>query len=108
MSLNDKRLTCFLVSGITKEAMPEMELAWLQAEGATSSNRMDAWEEFLLIQGFAYDTYPDARSAWLKSLGHTGAIEDMLNQYWTDCPTASSATQWIDGDGWIDSDDWIG
>lgn len=108
MSLNDRRLTCFLVSGITKEAMPEMELAWLKSEGATSSNRMDAWEEFLIIQGFTYATFSDARAAWLSSLGYTGATEDMLNQYWSDCPTAVAATHWIDGDGWIDSEEWIG
>ena len=88
--------------------MPDMELAWLKAEGATSDNRNAAWEEFLTIQGFPYSTYSDARNAWLKNLGYTGATEDMLNQYWTSCPTAVSATLWIDTDPWVDSEEWIG
>ena len=108
MSLNDKRFTCFLVSGITKGSTNNMEVAWLQLEGATSNDRMDAWEEFLIIQGFPYTTYSDARAEWLKSLGYTGATEDMLNQYWSECPTAVAATHWIDGEGWIDSEEWIG
>ncbi len=108
MELNDNKVQCFLISGITKEAMPDMELAWLKSGGATSDNRNDAWEEFLTIQGFPYYSHSDARNAWLKSLGYTGATEDMLNQYWTECPTAPDDTLWLDGDGWIDSEEWIG
>ena len=88
--------------------MPDMEIAWLQSEGATSDERNDAWEEFLTLQGFPYSTHSDARNSWLKSLGYTGATEDMLNQYWTDCPTSAPATLWIDAEAWIDSEEWIG
>lgn len=88
--------------------MPDMEIAWLQDQGATSDNRMSAWEEFLVLEGFPYSTYSDARFSWLESLGYTGATEDMLNQYWKDCPTASLDTLWVDSDPWSDSAEWIG
>ena len=108
MSMSDDRRVCFLISGISKKAVPDMEIEWLQSQGATSNDRMDAWEEFLTIKGFPYTTYPDARRSWLESLGFTGATEDMLNQYWQDCPTAVEETKWIDAEGWVDSEEWIG
>lgn len=108
MSMSDNRRVCFLISGVTKKAVPDMEVEWLQSQGATANDRNDAWEEFLTLEGFPYTTYPDARNTWLKSLGFTGATEDMLNQYWIDCPTALIETLWIDAESWVDSEEWIG
>ena len=65
---------------------PDLEIQWLKSNGATSSDRADAWREFLALQGFSGTVYPDAKGAWLSSLGYTGSTQDMLAQFWLACP----------------------
>jgi len=87
MSINDARFACLISRGFDSEATNDMELKWLVSSGATSSDLNGAWKEFLELQGFLYTTYPDAKRAWLLALGYSGSTQDMLNQYWSDCPS---------------------
>ncbi len=82
-SMIDDRHSCLGSSG----AMLDEEIVWLRTNGATSTNKMDAWKEFLAIQGYPEGAFPDPRSAWLKSFGYTGTAEDMLAQFWAECPS---------------------
>ena len=63
-----------------------MELEWLQDNGATADSLMDCWKQYLELQGFTYSTYNDALVAWLKSKGLSGALNDMLNNFYADTP----------------------
>ena len=86
-------------------ALPNLELKWLQDNGATSSVRMDAWKEMLELKGFFYTTFSDARRLFLESFGYTGTVQGMLNTFWQDCPSLEG-TEWVDGEGWVDSQAW--
>lgn len=74
-------------------SQPEKELSWLKANGATSNARMDAWKQFLEMQGFIYTTYTDSRKNWLVSQGFSGSVQDMLNQFWAVTPGLLETTQ---------------
>ena len=90
-------------------ALADLELEWLHDNGATATNRTDAWKQFLNLQGFEYTTFSDARNKWLKSLGYTGTTQDMLNKLWLTCQDFSqpSVSAWIDTGGWNDAEPWI-
>ena len=109
MAMTDSKRACFVTKGLTLASIPDMEIEWLQLNGAIASDRMEAWQQFLGLQGFTYSSFPDARNEWLESLGYTGSTQDMLTQLWEACPDFSqpSPSAWIDGDGYIDAEDWI-
>lgn len=60
----------------------DLEIAYLQAEGATSDNVNDAWREVLTVKGFTTGNFNTDLYAYLGSLGHTGALPDRLSQFW--------------------------
>jgi hypothetical protein len=67
-------------------AMSDMTLAWLQANGATSSSIPDAWREMLIAQGADAGTY-HRNDAWyqvLGDLGYTGSLPDRELAFWKD------------------------
>ncbi len=90
-------------------AFADLELKWLQDNGAIATNRTDAWQQFLGLHGFEYTTFSDSRDRWLKSLGYTGTTQDMLTQLWEVCQDFSqpSPSAWIDGEGYVDAEEWI-
>jgi hypothetical protein len=92
MSLNDKKYNFYLSQGIAPASLNNMELEWLQDNGATANSLMDCWKQFLELQGYAYGTYNDALFGYLEGLGYTGALNDMLNDYYADTPPPSVGT----------------
>ena len=91
MSLNDKRYNFYLTAGTTLASLNEMELEWLKDNGATADSLMDCRKQFLELQGYAYGTYNDSFFNYLRGLGYTGALNDMLNNYYTVTPPAGGA-----------------
>lgn len=65
-------------------SMTDMELQWLQANGATSDALADAWLEFLAAEltTAATGVRVDDWYAYLGSEGHTGALRDRELSYW--------------------------
>lgn len=60
----------------------ELELAWLQKQGATSSVLMDAWAEFFDLLSIPEGNHNDRKTYWLRSLGYFGSLTDMEKQYY--------------------------
>ena len=64
-------------------ALPDRELQWLQANGATSNILPQAWSEMVASKGYGY---PYAvQNGWmfvLKDQGYTGALPDMEWHFW--------------------------
>lgn len=66
-------------------ALSDMELAWLQANGATSTNLPDAWMEFLTAAGFLTGSRLDRELAYYQSLAFTvegDTLIDWRREYW--------------------------
>jgi len=68
-------------------SLQDMELAWLQNNGATSNQLGDAWEEFLAAQGFTTGDRSDDELAYYLSVilvadrdGDT--LMDLRREYW--------------------------
>lgn len=62
-------------------------LAYFQAHGATSQDYDDAETQFLDAQvGITLANVNDMWLAYLTSLGKTGALDDMLLQFWSAPP----------------------
>jgi len=91
MSLNNKKYDFYLSQGINPATLNDMELEWLHDNGATSESLMDCWKQYLELQGYNYGTYNDALFAYLEGLGYTGALNDMLNDYYTVIPPTTGA-----------------
>jgi hypothetical protein len=82
-SLQDVKFDKLRLAGHTG-AINDMMLQWLQAKvpsAETINDGREAWMELALT--------PDATGQWntdwftyLRSLGHTGALNDMELQYW--------------------------
>ena len=87
MTTSSLKFTYLRALGYTG-ALPEMELAWLQANGATSSHISDAWREFLVsaLTGLAATQYighiTSMKFYYFGLLGHTGAVADRERKYW--------------------------
>jgi hypothetical protein len=60
----------------------DLEIAFLQANGATSDNVNTAWREYLTARGFTTGNYNTDMFAYLGSKGYTGALPDRLAQWW--------------------------
>ena len=86
MSLNDKKYSFYLAAGVSPSSLNEMELEWLKDNGATAVSLMDCWKEFLELRGYIYGTYNDALFKYLEGLGYAGALNDMLNSFYSDTP----------------------
>ena len=72
--LNDAAVAYYRTQLIRTEGdLNELELSWLQSQGATSNDLNDAWDEFLILSGPF-----DSKSSWLSSLGYDGVINDAL------------------------------
>jgi hypothetical protein len=59
----------------------KMELAWLRANGATSSNLNLAWTQMLTAKGFTGGRNT-AMYAWLAAKGLAGSLNAKLNAFW--------------------------
>ncbi len=86
MSLSDKKYNFYLTEGIAPASLNDMELEWLQSNGATAESLMDCWRQYLTIKGYPYGTYNDSLFSYLEGLGYTGALNDMLNDFYADTP----------------------
>lgn len=64
----------------------DRELAFYQANGATSNSLTDAEDQFLVTKGFTVGTVDDKWTAYLVSLGYTGSKDDMINRWWGNFP----------------------
>ena len=91
MSLNDNKRSFYISQGIAPATVNDMELEWLQDNGATANSLMDSWKQFLELQGYPYGTYNDSLFAYLEGLGYTGALNDMLNSFYAGAAPQSSA-----------------
>ena len=60
MSLNDKKYSFYISQGVTPSTLNDMELEWLQDNGATAGSLMDCWRQFFEIQGYTYRTKNEA------------------------------------------------
>ena len=97
MSLNDSKRSFYISQGVTPASLNDMELEWLQDNGATANSLMDCWKQFLELQGYPYGTYNDSLFAYLEGLGYTGALNDMLNDFYGDStPTPSGGEEYTD------------
>lgn len=71
-------------------AQEDRELKFYKANGATSDNVRDAEVQFLTLRGFTEGSVDDRWNAYLKSLGYTGANDDMLPRWWGEMPGSSA------------------
>ena len=55
------------IFGEPQGSLADLELRWLQANGATARSLVDAWREFLSDKGFVGPRL-DAQRAWLASI----------------------------------------
>ena len=88
-TLIDTKFLALRAAGYTG-AKTDMELAWLQDNGATSGSLRTAWDEFLTAAGFpkADGGISDRQFAWLEDLGVTGeTLTDQWMDFWTDFTT---------------------
>ena len=60
----------------------DMELSFYRANGATSYSLRDAEIQFLAAKGYTTLTIEDRWKAYLLAQGFTGAIDDMMVQFW--------------------------
>jgi len=61
------------------------ELLWLQSiivATPKATNLNDAWNQYLIEQGFTKPGTNDKQFAWLGSLGYTGSFMDRWQAYW--------------------------
>lgn len=77
----DLKFNLFRALGFTG-ALADMELQWLQDNGATSDNLSDAWIEYLAAElasptGVRLDDW----FALLRET-YTGSMSDMENEFW--------------------------
>ena len=86
MNLNDSKRNFYIAQGVLPAPLNDMELEWLQDNGATASSLMDCWKQFLEIRGYIYGTYNDSLTGYFKGLGYTGSLNDMLNDFYGDSP----------------------
>jgi hypothetical protein len=66
-------------------SLMEMELAWLQNNGATSKDLGDAWMEFLTAQGFTTGSRIDRELAYYLSLAMPAdgnSLQDQRREFW--------------------------
>ena len=57
-------------------------LDYYQTNGATSDDIQDAEREFLIAQGATPATNQDMWYEFLRSRGYTGALPDMIKDFW--------------------------
>ena len=60
----------------------DLLLAYFQANGATSGDYQTAEREFLVARGQGTGHNQDRWYRYLRSLGYTGAYQDMWNSFW--------------------------
>ena len=82
----DCEFTRLRAAGYTGSLM-DMELAWLQNNGATSNQLGDAWMEFLVVQGFTTGSRIDRELAYYLSVillaDRDGeSLQDLRREYW--------------------------
>ena len=80
--INDLKYEALIASGFTGH-ISEMMLQWAQSYGATANQTNDAILEALILAGATSENIPDAWFEVLGNLGHTGTINDMLNEFWS-------------------------
>jgi hypothetical protein len=66
----------------------DMELSFYLANGATSYSLRDAENQFLVAKGHTVGTVTDKWKSYLLTFGYTGAVDDMLVQFWNDVGAA--------------------
>ena len=97
----------------TSGTVPDLELLWLQTQGATSNVTQDAWDEYFDSLGVAAGNYQDRAFAWLGSMGHTQNVLKEREFAFYCSVFDSPAGLWILADGtwnddgiWIDTETW--
>ena len=66
-------------------AMPDMELQWLLANGASSPSLSDAWQEMLAAQLSVPKDTVQVNDGWhelLRQLGYVGQVNDAELLFW--------------------------
>ena len=66
----------------------DMELSFYRANGATSYSLRDAENQFLVGKGYTTGAIEDKWKAYLVTFGYTGAVDDMIVQFWNDVGAA--------------------
>jgi hypothetical protein len=85
----DVKWTALAALGYTG-ALPDRELQWLQANGATSDILPQAWSEMVASKGYGYPY--SVQNGWYKVLqdqGYSGALPDMEWDFWDNGGTFS-------------------
>lgn len=83
MNINDTIFNALGALGYTG-ALNDRLLQWLQANGATSGNVMDAWRQMLQTQGATNSNIDAALFELLGALGYTGHINERLRAFFAD------------------------
>lgn len=65
-------------------ALPDRELRWYLANGATIAQLNDAKKQFIIARGITFKSMNDSWKEYLVSLGYSGALSDMEKQFWSD------------------------
>lgn len=91
----------------------DLEVLWLQSQGATSRQIMDAWDQYFDLQGIAAGMHNDRKFAWLGAMGFTGSLNDRELAFYCGVTPPPVQSDWIlangtwnDGGVWIDSETW--
>jgi hypothetical protein len=80
-AMSDVKKDALVGQGFTG-AMPDMELAWLLANGATTDNLPTAWREFLDAAGYTSGIFNADFYQYLGGKGYTGALNEREYAFW--------------------------
>ena len=83
-TLSDAKFQALRGQGRTG-SISDMQLQWLQANGATSSQQSDAWREMLASQLSKPITAVQRNDDWytlLGNQGHSGSMNDREIAFW--------------------------
>ena len=78
----------------------DLLLAYYQSNGATAEQINDAEYEFLIAQGVAPAQLNDMWFEFLRGFGYTGALNDMLHQFWCEDSGVVSPTHILTNSAW--------
>jgi glutamate dehydrogenase/leucine dehydrogenase len=82
-NINDLKNTELAVRGFTG-ALPDKELRFYLANGATIAQINDAKKQFIIAAGITFKSLSDSWKEYLVSLGYSGTLNDMEKAFWFD------------------------